>query len=152
MTLEILQKEMIAAMKAKDKLRKETISSLIGAAKNVAIEKRCRDNITEEIVNGAILKEKKTVQDMIDTCPADRTELLEEYKQKMSIIEEFVPKMMSDDEIREFVNQQLIELTAVNVVISPKIHGMVMKNISPMLKGKADMKLVNQIVSELLKG
>lgn len=152
MTLEFLQKEMIAAMKAKDKFRKETISSLISAAKNIAIDKKCRDNITEGIVNDAILKEQKMIQDMIDECPADRTELLEEYKKRMAIIKEFVPKMMTEDEIKEFVNKTLIELTGANVIISPKIHGMVMKNISPVLKGKADMKLVNQIVSELLKG
>ena len=44
MTLEILQKEMIAAMKSKDGFRKDTISSLIAAVKKVAIDKGCRDN------------------------------------------------------------------------------------------------------------
>ena len=144
MTIETLQKEMIVSMKAKDKFRKETISTLIGAAKNVAIEKKCRDNITEDIVNGAILKEKKTVQDMIDTCPADRVDLLEEYKNKMAIIEEFVPKMMSEEEIRTEIGKILDTGVAKN-------KGAIMKVASLMFKGKADMKLVNQIVSEILK-
>ena len=64
MTLEVLQKEMIAAMKAKDKIRKDTVSSLIGAVKKMAIDEKCKDNITEELVNRVILKEKKTMQDM----------------------------------------------------------------------------------------
>lgn len=145
MTLETLQKEMIASMKAKDKLRKETISTLIGAVKNIAIEKKCRDTITEDIVNSAILKEKKIVQDMIATCPADRVDLLEDYKQKMAIIEEFVPKMMSEEEIRTEIGKILDTGVAKN-------KGAIMKVVSLMFKGKADMKLVNQIVSELLKG
>lgn len=149
MTLEVLQKEMIAAMKAKDKIRKDTVSFIIGNIKKAAIDENCRNDIPEALVDRVLLKEKKTMQEMIDTCPADRTETLAEYNQKMTIINEFVPKMMSEKEIREFINNELIELTAVNVVISPKIRGMVMKNISPLLKGKADMKLVSQIVTEI---
>ena len=84
MTLEKLQTEMIAAMKSKNKSRKDTISSLIGAIKKTAIDKRCKDNITEELVNEVILKEKKTVQEMIDTCPANRTDLFFEYQERLN--------------------------------------------------------------------
>ena len=57
MTFAELQKEMIAAMKAKDKPRKDAISSLVSAAKKVAIDEGCRDDITEEIVTKVVLKE-----------------------------------------------------------------------------------------------
>ena len=150
MTLETLQKEMIAAMKNKDKIRKDTISSLIGAIKKVAIDEKCKDNIAEDLVNRVLLKEKKTMQEMIDTCPADRTETLEEYNQKMAIINEFTPKMMTEDEIYSFVEAEVIELTSVNVQISPKIKGMLMKNIMPKLKGKADGKLINKVVTDII--
>ena len=76
MTLEKLQSEMIAAMKNKDKERKETISSIIQAVKKFGIDNMCKDNISEEQIDAVILKEKKTVQEMIDTCPADREELV----------------------------------------------------------------------------
>ena len=142
MTLEVLQKEMINAMKAKDKPRKETISALIGAIKKVAIDEKVRDNIPEELVDRVILKEKKTVQEMIDTCPTDRVDTLNEYKQRMSVIEEFAPKMMSEDEVRAFIKNAIATIDVIN-------KGTVMKHISPQLKGKADMKLVNQIVTEL---
>ena len=107
MTLEVLQKEMIDAMKAHNKTRKDTISSLIGAVKKVAIDERCKDNITEELVNRVLLKEKKTVQEMIDTCPVSRTDLYFEYKARLEIIDEFVPKMMSEDEVRQEVHNIL---------------------------------------------
>lgn len=146
MTLEVLQKEMIAAMKDRNKLRKDTISSLIGAVKKAAIDKMCKDNITEELVNEVLLKEKKTMQEMIDTCPADRVKTLEEYNQKMVIIDEFVPKMMSEDEVRQAVY---------NIIASVDIFqtgkGAIMKAVMPRLKGKADGKLINKIVTEIVE-
>ena len=144
MTLEVLQKEMIAAMKAGNKLRKETISSLIGAVKKTAIDKLCKDNITEELVNEVLLKEKKTMQEMIDTCPAERAETLAEYNSKMEVINEFVPKMMSEEEVRQAVY---------NIIATTDIQqtgkGAIMKVVMPKLKGKADGKVINQIVTEL---
>lgn len=62
MQMEQLQKDMIAAMKARDKVRKDAISSLVSAAKKAAIDEGCRDNIPEELVNKVILKEMKSVK------------------------------------------------------------------------------------------
>lgn len=145
MTLDILNREMIAAMKEHNKIRKETISSLISAIKKAAIDERCKDNITEELVNKVVLKEKKIMQEMIDTCPADRVELLEEYKARMAIIEYFAPQMMSEDEVRKAINHLIATVDGVEY----GNKGSIMKVVSPQLKGKADMKLVNQIVTEI---
>ena len=145
MKLEILQNEMIAAMKAKDKLRKETISSLVGAVKKTAIDEKCKDNITEELVNRVIMKEKKTMQEMIDTCPAGRLITLNEYKQKMAIIDEFAPKMLTEDEVRKKVYHIL---ATVNIQQTSK--GAIMKAVMPRLKGKADGKVINKVVSEIV--
>lgn len=98
MKLEALQAAMFVAMKNKDKTRKNTLSSLIGAVKNVAIDRKCKDNITDQLVDEVILKEKKTVQEMIDTCPENRQDLLTEYKAKMAVIDEFAPVIVSDEE------------------------------------------------------
>lgn len=144
MTLEVLQKEMINAMKAHNKVRKDTISSLICAVKKVAIDERCKDNITEELVNRVLLKEKKTVQEMIDTCPASRTDLFFEYKERLQIIDEFVPKMMSEDEVRKEV-YHIIATTD----IQQTGKGAIMKVVMPRLKGKADGKVINKVVTEI---
>lgn len=146
MNLEILQKEMVAAMKAKDKLRKETISSLIGAIKKVAIDERCKDNITEELVNKVLLKEKKTVQEMISTCPVSRTDLYFEYTERLKIIDEFVPKMMNEDEVRKEV-YHIIATTD----IRQAGKGVIMKAVMPILKGKADGKVISKVVDEIVK-
>ena len=86
MELETLRSDMIAAMKAKDKARKEAISSLISAAKKVAIDEGCRDDIKPELVDRVILKELKTVKEQIDTCPASREDLKAEYQFRYDVL------------------------------------------------------------------
>lgn len=147
MTLEMLQKEMIAAMKNGDKFRKQIVSNLVGDVKKAAIDKKCRDNITEELVNEVLLKSKKTAQEMIDTCPADRVETLEEYKRQYEIICEFAPTLITDEtEIRYLI------LDAVNcgVEFTKANRGKIMKIIAPVFKGKADMSIVNKVVGNML--
>ena len=141
LTLEFLQAEMIAAMKNKDKLRKDTISSLVQAIKKFGIDNKCKDNITNEQLSSVILKEKKTMQEMIDTCPADRTDTLAEFNARMAIINEFAPSLMdNEDAIKTFVQNLGIEPIKSN-------RGEIMKA----LKGKADMKIANQVVSQMLQ-
>ena len=141
MTLEKLQAEMIAAMKSKNKLRKETISSMVQAVKKFSIDNMCKDNVTEEQIDAVILKEKKTLQEMIDTCPVNRAETLAEYNAKMAVINEFAHQLMiNEKDIENFVNSLNIELVKTN-------RGKIMAA----LKGKADMKIANQIVGKMLQ-
>ena len=141
----------MTAMKERNRVKKDVIADMVACAKNMAIEKGCKDNITDEIVKEAILKSKKRCQEQIDTCPANRPDLLEAYTVCMGYINEFAPKMMSEEEVKAFVEAEVIELTSVNIEISPKIKGMLMKNIMPKLKGKADGKLINKVVENILK-
>ena len=143
MQIEKLQQDMIAAMKARDKVRKEAISSMISAVKKVAIDEGCRDDIKEELVDRVILKEMKTVKEQIDTCPAERTDLLDEYQTRYKIFEEYAPKLMSEEEVEALITEKFAE------VLATKNKGMVMKNVMPELKGKADGKVINQVVARL---
>ena len=85
MKLETLQKDMIAAMKAKDKEKKDSIATLVSAVKKAGIDAGCREDIPEDMVNQAILKELKSVKEQIDTCPADRTDLWEQYQKRYEL-------------------------------------------------------------------
>ena len=149
MTLEQLQKDMIQAMKDKNPVKKETLSSAIGAIKNAAIAKKCKDNVPEELVNEVLLKEKKTLQEQIDTCPTDRFSTLALYKSKLQWIESYCPKLIDDPE--EIKNIILSELAAAGIDLIKSNKGIAMKTLVPILKGKADMKIVNQIITEELK-
>lgn len=143
MNLETLQKDMIAAMKAKDKERKDSISSLIGAIKKVAIDEKVREDIPEELVDRVILKELKSVKEQIDTCPAERVELMESYKNRYAVIESYAPKMLTAEEVKAVILEKFAD------VVATKNKGMIMKNVMGELKGKADGKVINQIVAEL---
>ena len=145
MTIEQLQKDMMAAMKAHDKERKDAISSLVSAVKKNAIDAGCRDAIPEDMVNSTILKELKTVQEQIDTCPAERTDLLAEYQARYDVINEYAPSLMSEDEVKAFLTEKCAD------VIATKNKGMIMKTVMPQLKGKADGKVINAVVAELCK-
>lgn len=148
MTLEVLQKEMITALKAGDKLRKEVVAGLVDAVKKAGIDRQCRDNIPESLVNTVLQKEQKTMQEMIDTCPADRTETLALYKTKMEIIKEFAPQLLTDpNEVKEKV---LALLASAGLEATKKNKGQIMKTIMPIFKGNADMGVVNKVVSEVL--
>lgn len=141
MTLEKLQADMITAMKNRNPREKEVLSSLVSAVKKFGIDNLCKDNMTEEQVNAVILKEKKTLQEMIDTCPDTRLDLKSEYEAKMVILMRYAPFIREDPEdIKIFVESLGIELVKAN-------RGKIMAA----LKGKADMKIANQVVGQMLQ-
>jgi len=145
MKFETLQKSMIDAMKAHDAERKEVISLLVAAVKKVAIDAGVRDDIPEEMVDSAILKELKATKEQVETCPAARTDLLEQYKFKLSVVEEFAPKMMSAEEVEKLLLEKFAE------VIATKNKGLIMKAVMAELKGKADGKVISEVVAKLTK-
>ena len=148
MTLEKIQSEMIQAMRNKDKQRKSVLSGLVDAVKKASMTNNGRVEITEQLVDEVLLKYKKMVQEQIDTCPTDRTETLEEYKAQMEVVAEFAPSLITDEtEIRhlilDIVNNEY-EFTKAN-------RGKIMKIIAPVLKGKADMGVVNKVLGGMLQ-
>ncbi len=143
MQLETLQKDMIAAMKNHDKARKDAISSVIQAVKFVAINEGHRDDIQEDLVDRVILKELKSVKEQIDTCPAERTDLKDEYQFRYNVICEYAPKLMDADEVKEVITEKFADLVA------SKNKGQIMKAVMGELKGKADGKVINEVVTKL---
>ena len=106
MELSTLQKDMIAAMKARDKERKDAISSLVSAVKKAAIDGGCREDVPESLVDQVILKEQKSVKEQIDTCPEERQDLKAEYQFRYDVISEYAPKQMDIDEIRVYISNK----------------------------------------------
>ncbi len=143
MKFEKLQKDMIAAMKARDKVRKDALSALVSAAKKAAIDEGCRDNISEEIVDRVILKEIKSVKEQLDTCPDSRQDLRQEYQARYDIFQEYAPQMMSAAEVEAFITERFAD------IVSGKNKGLIMKNVMPELKGKADGSVISQVVARL---
>ncbi len=143
MNIKTLQSDMIAAMKAKEKGRKDAISALVSAVKKAAIDEGCREDIPDSLVDRVILKELKTAKEQLDTCPAERTDLLEEYQLRYDVIQEYAPSLMSKEEVQVYITEKFAE------IVATKNKGQIMKAVMAELKGKADGKVINQVVSEL---
>ena len=141
-----IRQAMVEAMKAKDKDRKDTLSMLLAALKNKAIDKRA--DLTEEEETQVVLKEIKQTKESLELTPADRTDLIEDYKKRLAVLEEFAPKMMDADEIKAIVAGVLAELGIETPTAKDK--GRIMKELMPKVKGKADGKLVNEIVGSFM--
>lgn len=143
---EEIRKAMVDAMKAKDKETKDTLSLLLAALKNKAIDKRA--DLTEEEEVQVILKEIKQTKESLDMTPADRTDLIEEFKKRIAVLEQYAPKMMDEAEIKAVILDVLAGLG----IDTPtgKDKGRIMKELMPKVKGKADGKLVNEIVASLM--
>ena len=141
-----VRKAMVEAMKAKDKETKDTLSMLLAALKNKAIDKR--EDLTEEEEIQVVLKEIKQTKESLELTPADRTDLANEYKARLAVLEQFAPKMMDADEIKAIIAGVLADLGIDTPTAKDK--GRIMKELMPKVKGKADGKLVNEIVGSFM--
>ena len=147
MTLEILQSAKTDAMKNKNAVRKDVLSAMIDACQKASITPKGRIEITEQLIDEVLIKYQKTIQEMIDTCPAERADLLDKYQAEMEVVKLYAPQLMTDKgEIECTINDILngeIALTKAN-------RGNIMKLITPYFKGKADMKIVSQVIAGML--
>ena len=144
--MDVVRQEMVKAMKNKDAQRKETLSLLLSALKAKYIDKR--DELTEEEENAIVLKEIKQTQETMEATPADRTEILEECRLRIAVLNEFAPAMRGEDEIRAAIAKVLADLGIEAPTARDK--GKIMKNLMPLVKGKADGALVNKLVGEAI--
>ena len=136
--------QMMQAMKDRKKDRKDALSALLTALKNKAIDKR--EDLTTEEEDAVVLKEIKSVKETLELTPAD---IIEECKFRISVFEEFAPKMMGEEEILKVVKGVLAEMGIEAPTAQDK--GKIMKELMPKVKGKADGKLVNEVVAKLVQ-
>ena len=133
------------AMKNQNKELLNVIRMVKGAIQLEEISKK-RELTDEEMVS-VIAKQIKTRKETIaDLEKSDRTDLIKQAQREIDILERYMPAMMSEDEINQTIDSVFAE---VNPTSSADI-GKVMGKISPLLKGKADMALVNRLVKEKL--
>ncbi|MFT4105689.1 MAG: GatB/YqeY domain-containing protein [Lacrimispora sp.] len=140
---------MVEAMKSKDKKRKDALSMLLAALKNFEIDKKDHTPITEEEADAVVKKELKQSQETYDTAPADRDDIREEAGFRISVYKEFAPEDMSEDQVKEVILSVLSELGIETP--GPADKGKIMKVLMPKVKGKADGKVVNELLAAMMK-
>lgn len=138
---------MVAAMKAKDKVRKDSLSMLLSALKNAEIDKR--SPLTEEEENAVVKKELRQSKETYELAPEDRQDIREEMAARIAVYKEFAPEDMNAEQITEVIQGVLAELGIEKPAPSDK--GKIMKVLMPKVKGKADGKLVNETLAAMMK-
>ena len=144
---DVVRAAMVEAMKAKDKARKDSLSMLLSALKNAEIDKR--EPLTEEEADAVVKKEIKQTKETYDLAPADREDIRSEAAARLAVYKEFAPEDLTEEQIAEVIQGVLKELAI--EAPKPSDKGKIMKVLMPKVKGKADGKLVNQVMAGMLK-
>ncbi len=140
-----IESELKNAMRASDETRKTALRSVIAGIKLAKVEKQAE--LTDDDVQAVIRKEIKSHRESIaDAQKASRADLAAQSEAIIAILESFLPKQFSRDEIIAQAQAVIAEVGA----SSPVDMGKVMKVLQPKLKGLADGKLVSDVVKELL--
>ncbi|MEG2192602.1 MAG: GatB/YqeY domain-containing protein [Oscillospiraceae bacterium] len=145
--MDTVRSEMMAALKAGDKQTKDALSALLAAMKKEWVEKR--ENFTDEDAIAVVAHEVKQLKETIETAPSGYEDVIEDCKTKIAIMSKFLPEQMSEEEIRKAIDGVLLSLNLTEPTAKEK--GIIMKNLMPITKGKADGKLVNGILASYFK-
>nr|WP_282916388.1 GatB/YqeY domain-containing protein [Enterococcus cecorum] len=137
--------DMKTAMKAKDKETLQVIRMLKASIQNEQIKAGHELNADEELT--VLSREMKQRRDALsEFVQAGRDDLVEKVKVEIAIVEKYLPKQLTEEEIRQIVSEAIEKVKAT----SAKEFGKVMGAVMPLVKGEADGNQVNAIVKELL--
>ena len=155
---ESIKADMTSALKNGDKLRRVTLADMVATIDKASTSGKKRVEITDAFVNEVLLKYKKTIQEMVDTCPdgaadpqrdAELKARKAEYQMKLAIAMEYAPKVIDDPlEIERLVLNFACEN---DLVLTKSNRGAIMKAIMPFLKkNNCDMKIANEILNRVI--
>jgi len=143
--LEKFNKDIIAAMKEKDQLRLTVLRMVKGAMQLESINNK--KEVDDELLIDCVSKQIKLRNDSINEFEkANRTDLVDKNKEEIKILKEYLPEQLSNEEIDKVLDEVF---TLVNPT-SSKDMGLIMKEVTPKVKGRADMKLVSEKIKERL--
>lgn len=143
---EQLLADLKASMKAKDTVKKSTVTMIRAAI--LQVEKDNKVELGDAEIQEIIAKQMKQRRDALDEFKkAERDDLIAQTEAEMRVIEAYLPKQLTQEEIEAIVDETIKETGAESVKDMGKIMGALM----PKVKGLADGKLVNQIVREKLQ-
>jgi hypothetical protein len=134
------------ALKTKDAIRKNAVNMARAAIKQYEVDHR--EELDDEGVQEVIAKQVKMRKDALaDFEKAGRTDLLDVYKAEIDILQSYLPKQLSEDEVRAIVTKAMEEA---GIAPEKKNMGMIMKTVMPLVKGKADGGIVKKVVDSMI--
>lgn len=146
--LKKINEDLIISMKSKDDLKTTTLRMMKSAVKNAEIAKRGKGDLTEDDIMGVLstmVKQRKESAEQYEK--ANRKDLADKENSEISIIQEYLPKQLTTEELAAIIKSTIQETG----VTGMKEIGKLMKELMPKVKGKADGKLVNHLIKEILE-
>ncbi len=141
----LIKQDLITAMKEKDKDKLNTLRSVKGALQLEIINNKKEEN--DELLLDVINKQIKMRNDSIEEFKkAGRDDLINSYQREIDILNKYMPEMLSEEELNEIINNAITKIGATSV----KEMGLVMKEITPLVKNRCDMKKVSSKIRDLL--
>lgn len=142
---EKLMQDLKAAMKSHDKIKKDTITMVRAAIKQIEVDKRV-DLSDEEVIDIISKQYKERVSSIDEFKRGGRDDLVAQTEEEIKIILEYLPKQLTDEELEDIIKEAIEKLS----ITDKKQIGELMKEVMPKIKGKADGKKVNSIASKYL--
>lgn len=142
---EKLMQDLKAAMKSHDKIKKDTITMVRAAIKQIEVDKRV-DLSDEEVIDIISKQYKERVSSIDEFKRGGRDDLVAQTEEEIKIILEYLPKQLTDEELEDIIKEAIEKLS----ITSKKQIGELMKEVMPKVKGKTDGKKVNSIASKYL--
>ena len=142
---EKLMQDLKAAMKSHDKVRKDTITMVRAAIKQIEVDKRV-DLSDEEVIDIISKQYKERVSSIEEFKRGGRDDLVAQTEEEIKILMEYLPKQLSDEELEDIIKEAIEKLS----ITTKRQIGELMKEVMPKVKGKADGKKVNSIASKYL--
>ncbi len=143
--LKQLRKDNMQAMKEHDTVKKAVLGMVISGITLGEKEKGVELSKADELTY--VQRELKQTRDALEQTPSDRADLIEETKKKIEILESYLPKQLTEEEITEVIQKILADK---GLEATKKSQGPIMKEIMANYKGQVDGKLVNKVLSTIL--
>ena len=140
-----IQKDYIEAFKAKNTLKKDVLGLLKGAILNAKIDKK--EDLTDEEITNLVEKQVKLRKDSVEEYKkAGKMDTVDTLNEEVNILMEYMPEQLSIEEVNKIIDDVFNKVNPT----SQKEMGLIMKEVNPLLKGKADMKEVSNIIKDRL--
>lgn len=147
MLIDQLKSDLTVAMKARDEVRMLVLRSLLSALNYYKIE--VQHDLTDEDVQVVLSKEAKKHRESIEMYKkGNRDKLIAEEQKELDILLSYMPKQMGEDEVEKVIRVEVDRIKSSGAELN---QGVVMKAVMPILKGKADGKMVGEIVRRVLE-
>lgn len=142
-----LDSDMITSMKEGKKLRLTVLREIKAGMKqaNIDQKKEMNDELLIEVVSKGVKTRRESIKEFEK---GNRSDLIDKTKEEITILEEYLPKQLEEDELRNIIDEVFVKVNPTSMKDMGKVMGMV----TPLVKGKADMGLVSSIIKSKLNG